>query len=245
MDGLIGLMERVLEELREVREELLEIREVLGRLERRWAIECKVGGGDELRLRDLTEGELRIAGIFLNWVKKHERAWEELFKSNGEEGYDRVTGLCYIRKVTMEDVFISWIVAKGYLRKDVFRVLGDLGLLRYREKTGGGRQYCIRVSWKFNSLKREGSRYVVNWERVEELYREWQGILQERGSKLSGELGWARGSSQEVEVQEEGRVVEGQNQEIKRKIKSAVVAGEPVMVQDVVEEEGGSEVEGD
>jgi len=196
MEGLMKLLERVLDELQEVKDELKNVREILMRVERRWEVE-RSGGVGELSLRDLTEGEVRVAGVFLRWMKENEEAWEQAFKATGEEGYDRVVGLCYVRKGRMED-FINRLVGKGYLRKDILRVLGDLGLLRYRVKAGGTRQYCIRVSWKHNGMRKEGSRYVVNWGRVEELYKELWGLIQERRGVASEEFKEERGEAEAV-----------------------------------------------
>jgi len=215
----LGLLRDAVERLKEAVE-----REVRRRVKGVEHVVFKVRGYEEL-----SEVEREVVRLFIEWLAEKERELALQYIEGNPEGLDRSINRVYLTRLTLEE-FLNRVCLEGG-QLSVLRLLGDVGLLKYRVDERGRRQYCIpvRMVWRRTEVDALGrkytrrdykvtSRYVVEWGKVVEIY---ELIRKERD----------KGGVKEQEQEQEQSL-----EEIKRKIKSAVVAGEPVMVQDVVEE---------
>ena len=213
----LGLLRDAVERLKEAVE-----REVRRRVKGVEHVVFKVRGYEEL-----SEVEREVVRLFIEWLAEKERELALQYIEGNPEGLDRSINRVYLTRLTLEE-FLNRVCLEGG-QLSVLRLLGDVGLLKYRVDERGRRQYCIpvRMVWRRTEVDALGrkytrrdykvtSRYVVEWGKVVEIY---ELIRKER------DKGGVKEQEQEQSLEE-----------IKRKIKSAVVAGEPVMVQDVVEE---------
>jgi len=239
LERLVELIQGQGKELRELAEEVRGLREAVERLlSRRFRVE-RLREGEWLSVHQLGEEEVKVVELFLGWMRENWFKWLEMYKSGKLEGVDRDRGLVYLsRKVILE--FLDRVSDLGYLRSEVLRLLGDLGVLRFKVKDGGKRQYCLPVRMRLVGVGEDGrviersvvgSRYVVEVERLSEVSRE----LRERKE--------AEGSGQVVEGSGQG--VGGSGQGVVgsdqvglgglRGVRDVVEEGEPEEVRDEVE----------
>jgi hypothetical protein len=133
--------------------------------------------GYRLSLSELGGEEVEIVKRFLYWLWEFRGEWVDMYSRGEAEGFDVRRMRVYLRGRTMEGV-LERVLEGGYSRREVLKLLSEVGLLLYRVDGGGRRQYCIpvRVVVGFGSGGKEvrgvASRYVIDWGRVEELTKE-------------------------------------------------------------------------
>jgi hypothetical protein len=176
-NGLDGVMDE-LRLLREAVDRLREVNESGGKRRVR-GISGAVG-----KVRDydgLSEGEREVVRLFVEWLVGKERELSLRYLEGDTEGVDYRTNRVYLRGITLDEFLYRVIV--GEARQVVLKLLGEVGLLKYRVDERGRYQYCISVRMVL-FRKEEGadgkvykrklsvvcSRYVVDWGRVLELY---------------------------------------------------------------------------
>lgn len=160
------------------------LRDVLERLFNR---KLRLEGGKVLSLRELGEDELWVVKEFLDWMRENWRDWVRMYEDGYTEGVDNMSGRVCLKKGTIEE-FLERVCERGYMRRDVLRVLGDVGLLRYRDIGKGQRQYCIAVRIR-KPLRAVVSRYVVDVERAKEVSQELKSLLEAKERVRGAVLG--------------------------------------------------------
>ena len=152
--------------------------------------------GYRLSLRELGKEGLEVIKKFLYWVWEFRVEWIDMYNRGEAEGFDLKRMRVYLRGRTIEGL-LGRVVEEGYSRREVLKLLSDVGLLLYRVDERGQRQYCIPVRLRVGyggGKERKGvaSRYVINWERVEELTWELRKLLgldvEERNEEVVSEL---------------------------------------------------------
>lgn len=192
MEELVKLLVKEVSDLRsgqdEVMEELRLLREAVERL--REAVEREMGKRVKgikqvvFKVKDyeeLSEGEREVVRIFVEWLAGKERELAVKYLEGEAEGLDLRVNRAYLRRLTLEEFLDKVCIDGGQL--SVLRLLGEVGLLKYRVDERGRRQYCIPVRMRLvrNDVDDEGqkytvrrsfvsSRYVVDWGRARELY---------------------------------------------------------------------------
>jgi hypothetical protein len=174
MEGRLERLERLVESLVKefsgLAEEVKELKNVLERLLcRRLRVE-EVEEGRVLLLSELSKDELGVVKEFLDWMRENWKEWVKMYEEGYMEGFDSRAGRLCLRRDTVEK-FLERAYEKGYVRRDVLRVLGDVGLLRYRVVGRGRRQYCIAVRIS-KPVRTVVSRYIVDIERAKEISEE-------------------------------------------------------------------------
>jgi hypothetical protein len=198
LGNLVEAVERLREEVQLLREV------VLGRKMRKGG---KVVGGWRLRVSELSGEELEFVKRFLYWVWEFKGEWVDVYLRNEAEGFDPVRMRIYLRGRTFERL-LERVCSEGYSKREVMRLLSDLGLLMYRVDERGLRQYCIsvrlRVGVGANGRERKGvaSRYVIDWGRVEELTQEVLELEKRRKEGSGAEEGEERASELKLEREE-------------------------------------------
>ena len=187
-------LDGVVDEIRELREAVERLREVIEREGRRRVKGFSDGVVKVRGYEELSEGERVVVCSFIKWLVGKERELVLRYLEGDPEGIDLRANRVYLRGVTLDEFLYQ--VSGGVGKGEVLRLLGDVGLLRYKVNERGRRQYCISVRMvlfrkergfdgKVYTRKesRVGSRYVVDWGRVLELYEK---VRQGRGA--SGKL---------------------------------------------------------
>ena len=195
-------LDGVADEIRELREAVERLREVIEREGRR---KVKVFSDGVVKVRgyeELTEGEREVVRSFIEWLVGKERELALRYLEGEPEGIDLKTNRVYLRGITLEEFLYR--VSGGVGRHAVLSLLGDVGLLRYKVNERGRRQYCISVRMALfrkergvdgkvytRKVSRVGSRYVIDWGRVLELYERVRqegrrGAIEGSEAKMSG-----------------------------------------------------------
>jgi len=167
----LGLLRDAVERLKEAVE-----REVKRRVKGVEHVVFKVRGYEEL-----SEVEREVVRLFIDWLAKQEWELARLYEERNPEGLDRKSNRVYLTRLKLEE-FLNRVCLEGG-QLSVLRLLGDVGLLKYRVDERGRRQYCIpvRMVWRRTEVDALGrkytrrdykvtSRYVVDWGRVFEIY---------------------------------------------------------------------------
>jgi len=223
----IEVIEGLRDEFRLLRDEVRLLKEELvGRKLRKGG---KVVGGYRLKLSDLKEEELGLVERFLYWVWEYRDDWIDRYLQHEGEGFDAVRLRVYLRGYTFSKL-MDRVCVDAYRRRDVLRLLGDLGLLVYTEDEEGRRQYSISVrvaigrDAKGRERKGVATRYVINWERVEELTKELLELKRKGGKQVVEVREGEEGRAQAVES---SSVEEEENQELKESEVSRIQIPEP------------------
>jgi hypothetical protein len=179
LERLVELLQWQSKELRELVEEVRGLREAIERLmSRRLRVERV--GDEHLFAHQLSEDEVRLVEMFMDWMRGNWYKWVEMYEGGQLEGVDKDRGVVYLRRGTLLE-FLERVSGLGYVRGEVLRLLGDLGVLRFKVKESGRRQYCIPVRMRVvgegpdgRVVERTtvGSRYVVEVNRLSEVSRE-------------------------------------------------------------------------
>jgi len=176
VEGLVGLVDSLVVEVREMRRELEDMRLILERLLGRKLkrVEGKVG---EVRLEvgDLSREELELLKVFWQWVLERKKEWSVSYDNGEMEGFDKKRGLILLKRGTMQE-FLDRAFDLGYSKQGVLKLLGDLGILRYWEREGK-RQYCIAVRITKPNRSMVSGYYVMIEKRLSEVLFQLKSIL--------------------------------------------------------------------
>jgi hypothetical protein len=133
-------------------------------------------------LSELSEEEVRVVESLLEWVRGRWGEWVRSYNEGRLEGYDSKRDLLLLKKKTFEE-FLYSVSGLGLSSRDVLKLLGDLGVLKFWDKGRGQRQYCIaiRVDKPTRSLLK--SYYVLVVEAMKKIAHELKELNE--GCKLS------------------------------------------------------------
>jgi hypothetical protein len=184
LERVVELIQGQSKELRELVEEVRGLREAIERLmSRRLRVERV--SDEYLSVYQLSEDEVRLVEMFIEWMRENWYKWKEMYEGGKLEGVDKDKGMVYLRRGTLWE-FLEKVSDLGYVKSEVLRLLGNLGVLRFKVKEGGRRQYCIPVRMRLVGVGPDGkevvqtpvgSRYVVNVNRLSEVSQELRSVL--------------------------------------------------------------------
>ncbi len=162
-----GRVDRLIKELVERVERLERI--VLGKRLR--------GKKAEIGVRDLSERELELLGIFYEWARERWREWEVSYEEGRLEGYDRERGWILLKRRTMER-FLDRVAGLGFKKVEALRLLADLRILRYWGRDNR-RQYCIavRMTKPLKGGRALSGYYVLIFERMRVVAQELRELI--------------------------------------------------------------------
>jgi hypothetical protein len=154
-----------------------------------------ISGGRREGVSGLSEEEVRVLEGLLEWVRGRWREWVKSYDEGRLEGYDRKRDLLLLKKRTFEE-FLRSVSGVGLSVREILKLLGDLGILKFWDKGRGQRQYCIaiRVDKPVRGALLKGY-YVLVVERMKEVAFKLKdsgsagGSLVEGGGAIKAEAG--------------------------------------------------------